>query len=212
MNEQLMQYIATNIMLISLGLLASTLILISQSWRGFLDSYGKSSRESRKPFKVPLLFISGLSSAVFLTTIYIGSWNAALLPAAGFAVLIIFLISMAIVLLVDGLSRLLRGQPLILHRSSHTSSTEFADTTLLSYTLAIFFLSWTLLCVVFAMVGSINTAVDVVVSTNTKDNFEFSRWSIIVATSSLGMALLSQGFAAFIKFMELSDQDNPKAK
>ena len=205
-----MQATATNIVLISIALLATVLIVLPHAWRGFLKSDQVLSRESKRKIRAPVLLVAGFSVAGAIALMSMGRLGpdfvagAVLLISCGVAVLA--LVYAAVIAVWHRIERQHNKNVCQVPRTTVESSTD-ADGQFITvfYAGALVQLFLTLVALSMSMLGPIDAAVDISLS-NTDQNFDDSRWAIRTAIIFHLLALL---FIGAVKYVEIWHKRNP---
>ena len=197
MNDPLVQTIASNIILISIGLLASTLVMVGPTWKRFQGYWECSTKESRGrilkasivPVAIPLVVAaSGAISIALFPSIWAYVWPYIIIFLA-FALLLPAIVYMAL----DGWKRFTRQSSTPAKVQADIYKEFGATSALMCFVLTILF-------VLLAFTGAIDLAVGVQIGgLNYEDNFNAARALTIVAPFTLTCGLAWLGFSYVVE-------------
>ncbi len=202
MSEQYMQSIATDITLISIALLASTLVVIGHIWKKFLYLYEHSSLAEWDAIRVPA-FISILGLIVVSAIMMFGgSIHSNLLPV------VIVVTSVVFCLIVVTYTHVrAKDESPDKRDGSHQSSLLFA------YSIILFLFGFTIASLAISMMTSVGTALDIGQGPYEQSNFEGSRWTLGTAVVLFTAGLATLAYAKVIEFLNLRrsrERDNAR--
>ena len=199
-----MQVVAANIVVISVALLATTLVVLSPTWQGFLRYIGLLSAQSRREIRTPLYYSLGVSAAVFGSVIAMGIVDPYLVQSAAFFVMLglaVLGIGYIAVLFTWNLLRHRRFPRFRRSEEPEVKPWEKAGT--LAYTLSLVHLVFAAFLFAVCVIGAIDTTVGISLGPNTAEDFDFSRWTLRAATMAFFFGLLLFGFGRFVDFQRL---------
>ena len=179
MDPQAVRTIASDIVLISIGLLAATLIVMSPAWKRFRTCWEQTSSEGRKVISRGVLLVLGIIF-LFLLPLFIALWINPYgwyydLPYIAFLltiVVICVLFPISAFLIIKRLWNKLRNRP----SPERTMRPDFTQEICVSVSLVLFI--FTVFLLIFTMYGAIDAAISVNVSLDPdsqRKNFEFAR-------------------------------------
>ena len=199
-----MQDISASIVVISIALLATTLVLISPTWRGLLSYVQLLSAEGWQDIKTPLFYALVLSTLVFGAAVAMGIVGPVLVQSVVLLVMMGICVLGICYFIVISLWRFVRRQPLIDGGQPQQSDLEsWEKYGAMAYTASLAHLVLAAALLAICMLESIDTAVDISLGPNTQDSFEFARWTIRAAIPAFFVGLLLLGCGKFVDFWRL---------
>lgn len=191
MNDPALRQIASDISIISVALLGVTFILLSIAWRGFIQHWLTMPREQRRPLVrvsfimiLPILLPIGVASAV-------GAYWPTLAQSSVMLVMMLLAVIATIYILFSGFRKLYKY---LLKKQGEPVPIKL-DGTAIVYSYSLILLAIAVFCNAFALLGTINTAMDMYISPFQPENFNFARWLLIDAVLFFVSGMFATGYA-----------------
>ncbi len=192
----MLQGISTNIVVISIALLAITFILIQPAWRGVLRYNQILSPDDRRDMRTPLCVVFALSVLAILPTISMGLVDPILVQNIE-VIITLGLGASAGVYYTVVLLRDVSRRPT---KDAESKSRYWRKTGTISYFLSAFHLGFCATLLTACIVGSIDVALGIRLSSDIQGDFDLSRWTLSAATMAFlfGFVFLALGCFADI--------------
>ena len=194
-----LQNVATNIVVISVALLAVTIIMFSSAWQGFLHYIGLLSVQGRRDIATIILWSYVFFFAVFGVYIAMAYWGPSLVGIVVFLVLLVLAVIEILYLAFIFVWNILRHRRLpSFRRSKAPDVEEWEKTGTLAYSASVF----NLMLATFSFAVSVLSSTDATVGTgirpNPAEDVDFSRWSLSAGTVTFFFGLMLLGAGKYI--------------
>jgi len=191
MNDPALRQIASDISIISIALLGVTFILLSIAWRGFLQRWLTMPREQRRPLMkasfimmLPILFPVGVASVI-------GAYWPTLVQGSVMLFMMLSAVIATIYILFTGFRKLYRY---ILKKQGEPVPIKL-DGTAMIYSYSLMLLAIAVFCNAFALIGTIQTAMDIDIGPFQPENFNFAKWLLTDAVFFFVTGIFTTGYA-----------------
>ena len=210
MHDTELQVLATNIVVISVALLAIALAVLSHAWHRFLHYSGLLSAQGRRDISG---FLTGLLVASF--TVY-GALVAMGIVGPDLVQMIIFIVVLGIDIVGIGYLAFIFIWNIIWHRrlprlrrSKEPDVEEWEKMGMLFYSTSMFNLLLAAFSFTISVLAATDTTVGISIRPNPAEDVDFSRWSLSAGSATFFLGLMFLGFG---KFIDLRRSLGPKDK
>ena len=186
---------ASNITLISLAMLAVVFILIALVWKGFEERFIALSYDERKSLgKNVLIQLIPMLSLIVVTT-WAGTYSPSFVNAYAFLTMLALAAMAILYLVIIGIKRLIE---LIFRKKKSVRVVNKIDERAILYFLSLIFLSLTVFCCLFAILGSIPTAMDINIGAYQTQDYNLSRWLLSDAVMLFVSGTFGTGYSYLV--------------
>jgi hypothetical protein len=206
MTDPTVRQIASDITLIAIALLAVTFVLLSLTWKGFLQRWLKMPSEQRKPLvktsfilMIPIILPLGVTTAI-------GTYWPTIVRASYILVMILLAIIATLYILFVGFRKMFR----YLLRKQKGLSPIKIDSIAIVYSCSLMLLAMSVFCNAFALIGTINTAMDIHISQYEPQDFNLARWLLTDAVLFFVTGMFASAYAYLDD--KSSEWKTPKSK
>ncbi len=191
MNDPALRQIASDISLISIALLGVTFILLSIAWRGFLQRWLTMPREQRRPLvRASFIMILPILLPIVVATA-VGAYWPTLVQTSYILVIMLLAVIATLYIVFVGFRKLFRY---LLRKQGEPVPIKL-DGTSIVYSCALMLLAIAVFCNAFALLGTINTAMDINIGPFQPENFNFARWLLTDAVLFFVGGMFTTGYA-----------------
>ena len=209
MQDAEMQFIATNIVVISVALLAIVLVILSHTWQSFLHYFGLLSAQGRRDISNLLLGFIVVSSIVYGGLMAMGVVGPKLVQSAFLVVMLglgIFSIGYLAYTAAIVVWNLVwhRQLPRFPH-SKEPDVEQWEKFGVIFYSTAVFNLLLATISFAISVMGAMDTTVGINIRPDPAEDVDFSRWSLSAGTIAFffGLLLLAIGkYADLHRFLD----------
>ena len=199
-----LQAVATNIVVISVALLAVAIIMFSASWQGLFNYIGLLSVEGRRDIATMIFWSYVFFATVFGVYIAMAYWGPNLVRIFVFLVLFVFSVVEIVYLVFIFVWNIVRHRRLPrLRRSKEPDVEEWEKAGMLAYSTSVF----NMVLAVFSFAVSLLTAMDATVGTgirsNPSEDVDFSRWTLLAGTMAFFIGLMLLGAGRYVDLYRL---------
>ena len=210
MQDTVLQDMATNIVVISVALLAVTIFLFAAAWQGLFQYVGLLSVQGRRDVSAMIFWSFVFFSAVFgvyIAMYYFGPEMVRIFIILGVYLLAVIEFIFFAFIFVWNILR--HGRLPRFSRSKEPDVEEWEKVGMLAYSSSVFNIVLSVFSFVFSLVTAMDATVETGMRSNPAEDVDFSRWSLLAGTTAffLGMMLLGAG-----KFVDLYRFLDSKAK
>ena len=202
-----LQAVATNIVVISVALLAVTIIMFSSAWQGFLHYIGLLSVQGRRDISNPLVGFLVVSLIVYGALIAMGIIGPDLVQSTFLVVMLgIGLFGIGYLAYIAAIIawNLIRHRRLTgLQRSREPDVEEWEKLGVLSYSTAVFNLLLATFSFAISVMGAMDTTAGISIRPNPAEDVDFSRWSLSAGTTVFFFGLMLLGSGKYIDLYRL---------
>ena len=209
MEDAEMQVIATNIVVISIALLAIAIVMLSHAWRSFLHYFGLLSAQGRREISNLLVGFIVVSSIVYGSLIAMGIVGPDLVQSAFLVVMLgIGLFSIGYL----AYTAVIIAWNLIQHRrlprfsrSKEPDVEEWEKMGVIFYSKSVFNLLLATISFAISVIGAMGTTAGINIRRNPAEDVDFSRWALSAGTMAFffGLLLLAIGkYADLHRFLD----------
>lgn len=201
-----LQSVATNIVVISVALLAVTIVIFSSAWQGFLRYIGLLSLQGRRDIRNILTGFHVASLVVY------GSLIAMSIVGPDLVQTVIFLAVLAIDILGIGYLAFTFIWNIVWHRrlpkfrpSREPDVEEWEKSGMLFYSTAMFNLALATFSFTISVVGAIDTTAGTGIRLNPAEDVDFSRWTLSAGTMTFFLGLMLLGAGKYVDLYRFLD-------
>lgn len=213
MQDTAMQVIATNIVVISVALLAITLVMLSHTWQSFLHYLELLSTQGRRDISNLLVGFIVVSSIVYGALIAMGIVGPDLVQSAFLVVMLgigLFSIGYLAYTAATIVWNLIRHRRLPrFSRSKEPDVEQWEKMGVIFYSTSVFNLLLATFSFAISVIGAMDTTVGINIRPNPTEDVDFSRWALSAGTMAFFFSLMLLGFG---KYADLHRFFNAKVK
>lgn len=194
-----LQAVATNIVVISVALLAVTIIMFSSAWQGFLHYIGLLSVQGRRNIATTIFWINVIFLAVFGVHIAMAYIGPVIVQIVIFSVMLALAAIEIVYLTFVFVWNILRHRRLPRFRRSREADTEeWEKIGTLAYSASVFNLALAVFSFAFSVLAATDATVGTGIRPNPAEDVDFSRWSLSAGTMTFFLGLMLLGFGKYI--------------
>jgi len=165
--------VASNITLISLALLAVVFILIALAWKGFENRFISLSSDEKKLLGKTVLIPLVPILVLMVVTTWVGTYSPSLVPASAFLTMLGLAAISILYSIIIGIKKFINF--IFRKRKSSKTANKIDETTVL-YFMSLIFLGLAVFLCLFAILGSMSTAMNLNMGGYQSEDFNSSKW------------------------------------
>ena len=194
-----LQAFATNIVVISVALLAVTIIMFSSAWQGLLHYIGLLSVQGRRDIATTMMLLNVAFLALFGVFIAMAYVSPDMVRVVIFFVALVIAVVEILYLSFIFVWNILRHRRLPrFRRSREPDVEEWEKTGTLVYSASVFNLVLATLSFAFSVLAATDTTVGTGIRPDPAEDVDFSRWLLSAGTTAFLSGLMLLGFGKYI--------------
>ena len=204
MQDTEMQAIATNIVVISVALLAITLVMLSHTWRSFLHYFALLSAQGRRDINnllIGFILVSSLVYGALMAVGVVGFYtvqSVVLVVVLGLGLFGLGYLAYIAVIIAWNLIRHRRLPRL--QRSKEPDVEEWEKYRVIFYSTSMFNLLLAAFSFAIAVIGAMDSTVGINVRPDPAEDVDFSRWALSAGTMAFFFGLLLSAIGKYADF------------